>query len=141
MDSAHIAMVLTGIDIDQAGPLAMPSSGGRLQTSNDRLQLARRFAVVKIRPLAQGSAAWQDLMASIEQQLVLTKARPGDLSQSLAGLVWELSNGAIGVAFNLLRVAANTAITDGTERITRQTLRATARTLEADRLDRGEGVA
>ena len=141
MDAAHVALILTGIDIDQAGPLAMPSSGGRLQTSNDRVQLARRFAVVKIRPLASGSTAWQDLMASIEQQLVLAKARPGDLSQSLANLVWELSNGAIGVAFNLLRVAANTAISDGTERITRQTLRATARTLEADRLGRGEGVA
>jgi hypothetical protein len=132
MDQARTTLILVGIDIDTTGPLAVAASG-RVQQSNDRLQLARRFALVKMQRLARESVQWRDLLASIETQLVLAKAQPGDLSQGLADDIWNASNGAIGVAFNVLRVTANRAITDGSERITRQTFRGTVRTIEAAR--------
>jgi hypothetical protein len=135
MDGAHMTLILTGINIHEVGPLAL-QVGGRSDRSNDRLQLARRFGVVRIRPLQAGSPEWLTLLATIEQQLILSKARPGDLSQGLADAIWELSRGAIGVTFNVLHLAANRAIATGTERITRHILRGVARTIEAERLAR-----
>ena len=135
MDGAHCTLILTGIDIHETGPLAV-ATGGRRQTSNDRLQLARRFTVNRIQPLARGSQEWTDLLTTIETQLVLCDTKPGDLSHAMSDSIWDRSQGAIGVAFNLLRVAANTAINDGSERITRTLLRKVSPTIEHATLKR-----
>ncbi len=135
MDAAHVTLVLTGIDLDETGPLAI-ATGGRLQASNDRLQLARRFTVLRLERVAKDSQEWRDLLSSIEGQLVLTKAQEGDISESLADYVWDRAQGAIGVTFNMLRIAANNAIEDGSERITRRLLNRVPLTIEAARTER-----
>lgn len=132
MDASHATLVLIGIDIDTTGPLATASQG-RLQASNDRLQLARRFTWLRVGKVARESQEWRDLLSSIEGQLVLANAKPGDLSVALADDVWHRSQGAIGVAFNMLRTAANAAIADGSERITKRTLNKVPLTIEAAR--------
>lgn len=129
MDTSGVVLILLGIDLDKAGPLSV-AHGGKMQANNDRLQLARRFQLTKMQPVERNSAEWRELLATIESQLVLCKAKPGDLAQGLADNIWERSNGAIGVAYNLLRVAANAAINDGSERITRTTLNRVASTVE-----------
>ncbi len=129
MDSTSVVLILLGIDLDEAGPLAIRHQG-KAQAKNDQLQLARRFQLTSMQPLGRDSDDWGSLLATIESQFVLCKAQPGDLSQSLANDIWERSGGAIGVAYNLLRVAANAAIDDGSERITATTLRKVAPTIE-----------
>lgn len=135
MDASHATLVLIGIDIDSAGPLAV-ASGGRLQASNDRLQLARRFTHLRMERVAKESQEWRDLLSSIESQLVLANARPGDLSEALADHIWNRCSGAIGVAFNMLRGAANAAISNGEERITKRSLTEFPLTIEAARTKR-----
>lgn len=129
MDASHATVILTGIDIDITGPLAA-IPGGRLQASNDRLQLARRFSLLRLERVAKESDEWRNLLATIESQFSLVNAKPGDIALGLVDEVWEMSQGAIGVAFNMLRVAANHAISDGSERITHRTLKAVARSVE-----------
>ncbi|MCB0918109.1 MAG: TniB family NTP-binding protein [Actinobacteria bacterium] len=130
MDGSHATLILVGIDIDSTGPLAIAAQG-RLQASNDRLQLARRFTWLRMQKVDKDSQEWRDLLVSVENQLVLANAKQGDISVGLADEVWKRSKGAIGVAFNMLRSAANAAIADGSERITKRTLLKVPLTIEA----------
>lgn len=129
MDSSRVVIILIGINIDETGPLA-PGNTANRQRNNDREQLARRFQLTRMAPLERGSQEWVELLTTIEDQFVLARARPGDLSQALAETIWQRTDGAIGVAYNLLRIAANKAIADGTERITATTLANIAPTVD-----------
>ncbi|MDQ1248714.1 MAG: hypothetical protein QG597_3087 [Actinomycetota bacterium] len=124
LDDAGCTLMLVGIDLDARGPLSIPRAGG----GGDRLQLARRFRLIKIETLASGSPEWRSLLTTMENRLILVRSRPGDLSERLSDTLWDLSGGAIGVAFNIVNVAANTAISSGTERITRTVLTSDAPT-------------
>lgn len=130
MDDTSATVVLTGIDLDTAGPLAQ---AGSQKASGDREQLSRRFAAITIRPLTLESPEWEHLLCSIESTIVLGDHKEGDLSERLSERIWNLSRGAIGVTFNVCKVAANHAISQGKERVTAEVLRSTAKTMDAHR--------
>lgn len=125
LDDAGAVMALVGIDLHESGPLA-PADGHA-----DRDQLAQRFRLIEIRNLASDEDEWRSLLHGAEDQLVLLKSQEGDLSNRLAAQIWELSEGRIGVAMNIVHVAANMAIRTESERITRDLLRDSARTVAA----------
>ena len=130
MDDYRGTIIIIGNDLDTSGPLA-PNVDGR--SNADREQLARRFHIVPIRAIESESPEWKDLLAAAESKLILMNSRPGDISVSLADTIWDLSNGAIGVVFNFINVAANAAIANNSERVTKALLKQTAKTVESYR--------
>lgn len=125
MDDSHAAVALVGIDLDTAGPLSVLMS----RPSADREALARRFVVARVDRIPSDSPEWVALLASAERSLRLLKARPGDLSERLAPVIWGKTEGAIGATFNLIHVSANAAIMRGEERITESLFQQVARSV------------
>lgn len=130
MDDTSATIILTGIDLDTAGPLAEAVSG---RSGGDREQLSRRFNIITMQPLRLESPEWANLLTSIESTLVLGNHQRGDLSKTLSEQIWTLSQGAIGVTFNVCKVAANYAIQQRKERLTADVLRSAAKTMDAHR--------
>jgi hypothetical protein len=114
MDDSGAMLILVGIDLDKAGPVA-PSF---MNKSGDQAALAGRFSRITMERLAADDPDWTGLLHAVEEHTVLLKSVPGDLSQRCTETVWALSDGAIGHAVTLCLVAANRAVRDGTERIT-----------------------
>jgi len=67
-------------------------------------------------------AAWERLLRTMEQELILLKGQPGDLL-GLSEYILDRTEGLTGAVMKLLRSGANEAIANGDERITRQVLR------------------
>lgn len=125
MDDSHATIALVGIDLDTTGPLSILMT----RPSADREALARRFVLTKVNPIPKDSPEWGALLQAAEGNVRLLKARPGDLSERLAPVIWDKTEGAIGVTFNLIRVTANAAIMRGEERITESLLKKVAKTI------------
>ncbi|MFH9432321.1 TniB family NTP-binding protein [Streptomyces sp. NPDC017615] len=88
-------------------------------------QIAGRFKIFRHRPLAyateQDRATWDDLVRAMEDLLRLRAHRPGTLVRHAAYLHARTA-GRIGSLSHLVREAALIALTEGTERITKQLL-------------------
>ncbi|WP_406011699.1 ATP/GTP-binding protein [Streptomyces sp. NBC_00984] len=87
-------------------------------------QLAGRASLVEcgVFPARLGtSEPFKDLVTGMERALDLRRHRPGTLP-GLASYLHERTAGRIGSLARLIRQAAITALTEGTERITRTTL-------------------
>ncbi|WP_329040267.1 ATP-binding protein [Streptomyces sp. NBC_01422] len=88
-------------------------------------QIAGRFKLFRHRPLAyateQDRAVWNDLVRAMENLLRLRAHRTGTLVKHAAYLHARTA-GRIGSLSHLIREAALIAITEGTERITKQLL-------------------
>ncbi|MEV7895344.1 TniB family NTP-binding protein [Streptomyces cyaneofuscatus] len=88
-------------------------------------QIAGRFKLFRHRPLAyateQDRAVWNDLVQAMENLLRLRAHRTGTLVKHSAYLHARTA-GRIGSLSHLIREAALIAITEGTERITKQLL-------------------
>ncbi|MFE0797595.1 TniB family NTP-binding protein [Streptomyces mutabilis] len=88
-------------------------------------QIAGRFKIFRHRPLAyateQDRAIWDDLVRAMEDLLRLRAHRPGTLLRHAAYLHARTA-GRIGSLSHLIREAARIALTEGTERITKQLL-------------------
>lgn len=125
MDDSHATIAVVGIDLDTTGPLSVLMS----RPSTDREALARRFALTKVDRVPPDSPEWVALLRAAEGGIRLLKAKSGDLSERLAPVIWDKTEGAIGSTFNLIHVAANAAIMRGEERITETLLRKVAKSL------------
>lgn len=84
-------------------------------------QTSGRFMHLKIERFAQDSD-WQTVLLQFEEELVLLKARPGDLCERLPAYIYERTGGLIGATSYLLRRGALGAIKTGDERITKELL-------------------
>lgn len=125
MDESSAVIALVGINLQRRGPLAPSKSG----TDVDRRQLAERFQLIELERLASDDPEWMSLLHAREKRLLLLRGKPGDLTQRCAEEIWKQTQGAIGVTFNLINIAANTAILDGSERITQGLLKKVAPTV------------
>lgn len=88
-------------------------------------QMRGRFAHFPINAFEayseEGKASWLRLVRAFEDELVLLKARQG-MCTNLAEYLYKRTNGVVGSLSNLIRQGANSAIEDGTEKITKKLL-------------------
>ena len=91
-------------------------------------QIKGRVVLHQMRPYCFGTPSqqqdWVDLVELCEDQLLLTRQRPGSLAP-LAGYLFDRTGGSIGSLRMLLADAATDAILTGAERLTRTRLDAT----------------
>lgn len=69
----------------------------------------------------EGRVSWLSLVRAFEDELVLLKAKEG-MCTNLAEYLYKRTNGVVGSLSNLIRQGANSAIEDGTEKITKKLL-------------------
>jgi hypothetical protein len=114
-DSVSATFVYAGLDLEENGMF----SGMRGR------QIAGRF--ISLRTCAFGHATasqrtdWAKLIATMEQTLRLHRHKPGTLIE-MAPYLHQRTGGMIGSLDQLIHEAANDAISDGTEKITRKHL-------------------
>jgi hypothetical protein len=88
-------------------------------------QIAGRFISVRTSAFGHATAAqrtdWAKLIATMEQTLRLHHHKPGTLIE-MAPYLHQRTGGMIGSLDQLVHEAANDAISDGTEKITRKHL-------------------
>lgn len=88
-------------------------------------QIARRNQRLQIRPFnyttAEERALWHSAVASYDKALCLFNHTPGELT-ALADYLYDRTQGFIGALSYLVCIAAQEAISDSTERITRDLL-------------------
>ena len=104
--------VLAGINVERAGLLSGPRGE----------QIAGRYSMVRTGPFSR-DAQWVTLVAAIETSLRLHRHQPGSLA-GLAGYLHQRTSGMIGSLLWLIRSAAIQAVIDGTEKITRASMKA-----------------
>lgn len=106
-------------------------------------QIKARMIVHQMRPYGIGSKAgreaWTDLVLGIEDLLPLAAHPPESLAKEAAYL-WDRTGGRIGALRALLTDAAIGAIIDGTEKIDRRCLEATATDYAAEEHHRSQAV-
>lgn len=104
--------VLAGVDIEGTGLFAGRRGG----------QIASRYSLIPTSPFrhttAEHRAAWQALVATLEDALRLHAHRPGTLLK-LSPYLHDRTGGMIGSLSHLVREAALTSLLNGTEKITR----------------------
>lgn len=114
-DTIGATFVYAGLDLAETGMFA--GVRGR--------QIAARFIPVNTGPFTHRAADaqrdWAKLVATMEQALRLHRHRPGTLVK-MASYLHARTGGMIGSLDQLVHEAANDAITDGTEKITRDHL-------------------
>ncbi|MHB1568155.1 MAG: TniB family NTP-binding protein [Solirubrobacteraceae bacterium] len=88
-------------------------------------QISLRFKRLPVEPLRRSTqaekATWLGVLRVFEQELVLLRAKDGDLTGQ-ADYLWRRSQGVIGSLTQLLTEATAEAIDTGSERITRKLL-------------------
>lgn len=103
------------MDVDGSGLFAGRRGG----------QIASRYSLIATKPFphttGEHRAAWQSLVATLEDCLRLHAHRPGTLLK-LGRYLHDRTGGMIGSLSHLVREAALDAIADGTEKITLSTL-------------------
>jgi hypothetical protein len=114
-DSISATFVYAGLDLAENGMFA--GMRGR--------QIAGRFISVTTSAFGYATsgerADWARLVTTIEESLRLHHHRPGTLLR-LAPYLYQRTGGMIGSLDQLIYEAANDAISDGTERVTRKHL-------------------
>ncbi|OPC76774.1 ATP/GTP-binding protein [Embleya scabrispora] len=103
--------VYAGVDLEDNGLFA--GTRGR--------QIAGRFAVIETIPFPR-TQEWTGLVGALEAALRLHQHRPGTL-EALAEYLHRRTGGMIGSLSHLIRGAAIDAILDGSETITRNSLK------------------
>lgn len=86
-----------------------------------RSQLQTRFFAYPVEPIPAASFLLADLLQLFEKDFQMVRSEPGDLVKNKK-FIWGLTNGVIGPIRNLLLGAFQTAIADGSERITKELL-------------------
>jgi hypothetical protein len=111
-DTISATFVYAGLDLEETGMF----SGVRGR------QIAGRFIPINTGPFthrtAEAKRDWAKLVATMEQGLRLHRHQPGTLL-ALAPYLHARTGGMIGSLDQLIHEAANDAITDGTEKITK----------------------
>ena len=102
--------VYAGIGLDRGALLAGPRGA----------QVAGRFTLIPTSAFPPGQE-WITLVAALDSSLRLYHHRGGELAK-LGGYLHRRTRGVIGSLLWLVRDAANQAIIDGTEKITRKSL-------------------
>ena len=102
--------VYAGIGLDRGALLAGPRGD----------QIAGRFTLIPASAFPPGQE-WVTLVAALDSSLRLYQHRGGELAR-LAGYLHRRTRGVVGSLLWLVRDAANQAIIDGTEKITRKSL-------------------
>ena len=114
-DCLSATFVYAGLDLAENGMFA--GMRGR--------QIAGRFISLRTSAFACATAAqrtdWAKLVATMEQSLRLHRHKPGTLLD-LAPYLHQRTGGMIGSLDHLIHEAANDAISDGTEKITKKHL-------------------
>ncbi|MFI5930519.1 TniB family NTP-binding protein [Actinoplanes sp. NPDC051494] len=114
-DTISATFVYAGLDLDEHGMF----SGMRGR------QIAGRFIPVNTMPFthrtAQDKQDWAKLVAAMEHALRLHRHQPGTLVE-LEGYLHDRTGGMIGSLDQLIHEAANDAINDGSEKITKSHL-------------------
>ena len=114
-DSIGATFVYAGLDLAENGMFA--GMRGR--------QIAGRFITVTTSAFGYATSGeqtdWARLVATIEESLRLHRHKPGTLL-GLASYLHQRTGGMIGSLDQLIHEAANDAIADGTEKITRKHL-------------------
>lgn len=111
--------VYAGINCEDSVLLMDSRTGGKGRFT----QTQYRFALHKVEPFPYdvhlaGESEWLEFLASVEEHLCLLKYRPGWLVQQERYLYLR-TEGGIGSLIRLVRAAANAAIRDGSESLTR----------------------
>lgn len=122
MDNCPSTLIVgAGIGVEQTAIFSDGHSRGKAQLG----QTGGRFSLVPVNPFdpldPQSMDDWAVLLTTMEKELRLTKAQPGDILQ-LSNEILRRTYGLTGVVMTLVRGAANLAITTGTERITKKVL-------------------
>jgi len=97
-------------------------------TAGDRqfAQTARRWTRLTLSPFEVGTEAgrrdWRRLLLTIERDLVLADARPGDLTRDLADYLYVRSTGHFASLMTFITRGCRRAITTGAERLTEDLL-------------------
>ncbi|MGP4105144.1 AAA family ATPase [Nonomuraea sp. KM90] len=109
--------VLAGVEVEGTGLFAGRRGG----------QIAGRYSFITTNAFPHNTAtdkdAWQALVATMEDSLLLHAHRPGTL-RKLGPYLHDRTGGMIGSLSHLIREAAIDALTDETEKITRKGLEA-----------------
>lgn len=111
--------IYAGINCEEGGVFGEGSDGafGFARAT----QTSGRFMHLKIDRFGL-DPDWQSVLLQFEDELVLLKAKPGDLCESLATYIYERTGGLIGATSYLLRRGALAAIKSGDERLTKSLL-------------------
>lgn len=106
----NASLILVGTDLESSEAMSDAQLIGRLQPMS--------FSPYEIETPEQ-QHAWQQLLYGLEGYLLphLPRASEGLLTSQLAGPIWKRSQGYVGDATRLLRIATLAAITDGTHTI------------------------
>lgn len=118
--ASHISatFLYAGIYLDKT---LLMSEGASIEKAH-RSQTAGRFKRYRIEPFKKGSEPYASLIATFDSHLLLMNQTIGDLYETFGDYIHDRTNGFIGAISNLLRTAANLAIDNGTERITKSLL-------------------
>ena len=107
-----------GIYLDKT---LLMSEGASIENAH-RSQTAGRFKRYRIEPYKKGSEPYASLIATFDSHLLLMNQKKGDLYETFGDYIHDRTNGFIGAISNLLRTAANLAIDNGTEKISKSLL-------------------
>jgi hypothetical protein len=125
MSTVAATFVFAGIEAEK-GVLLRETAGPSSWATQRRIRLYQ-VAPFSIKNKAE-RATWRGLLSTIERALVLVNAVEGDLWKAedndgaIDVYLFEQTGGQIGSLLELIRKAANRAIRDGSERITRSLL-------------------
>lgn len=117
MSMVNATFVYAGVHIESTGLLFE----GRLEAEAQAAQTQRRFKRLDMEPFSDGDPALEGVLSALEEQLVLLKSRPGDLT-GLASYIHGRTDGYMGPIASLVREGAALAMDDGSERITKALL-------------------
>lgn len=115
--SISATFVYAGVHVENTGLLFE----GAVEAEAQAAQTQRRFKRMDIEPFTKGSEVLTEVLNALEKQLVLLKARPGDLS-ALADYVHDRTDGYMGPITTLVRDGAAVAIDKGQERLSKEVL-------------------
>jgi hypothetical protein len=114
-DSVSATFIYAGLDLEESGMFA--GMRGR--------QIAGRFISLHTAAFGHATASqrsdWARLVTTMEQTLLLHRHKPGTLIE-MAPYLHQRTGGMIGSLDQLIHEAANDAISDGTEQVTRKHL-------------------
>jgi len=121
MNDTSATFIYAGIGCRETGLLTEGQPKDKVALGQTR----GRFAHFPMEPFEvespMGKSGWLNLVGAFEKHLVLKKAQEGMLT-GLAPYLYERTGGFVGSLSSLVRLAANKAIREGDEKITRSLL-------------------
>ena len=117
MSRINATFAYAGVHVDRTGLLFE----GQLEANAQAAQTQRRFKRFDMETFPGDLDELKTVLAGLEKQLILLKARPGDL-QGLAQYVQDRTDGYMGPIAALVREGAALAIDGGQERLSKSLL-------------------